>query len=186
MTAAERITRWIAQLHASSQAALAVRLVIAVAGVIALVVPGVQDWDQLDVVVLVGPPLLIACVVLPDSTAALVFMVVVAGGWLFRAPSEVSWGVVVTGIALLAVHLASAFAAQIPSYAQVSRRAFDRWLLPATIAVLLAPVVAFAAALVRNAEVPGSLLVTVAALAAATVAVWFASGQSAADREDKS
>ena len=183
MTVAERITRWIAQIHASSQAALAVRLVIALAGAIALVVPGVQDWDQVDVVVLVGPALLIACVVLPDSLASLLFMAVVAGGWLFRAPSGVSWGVVVTGIALLAVHLASAFAAQIPSYAQVSRRALHRWLLPAMIAALLAPVVAVAAALVRDAEVPGSLLVTVAALAAATAAVWFASGQSAIDRE---
>jgi len=121
-------------------------------------------------------------VTLPDSTAALLFLALVTGGWLLRAPSEVSWGVVVTGIALLVVHLASAFAAQIPSYAQVSRRALDRWLLPATIAALLGPVVAVAAALVRNAEVPGSLLVTVAALAAATGAVWFASGQSAVDR----
>jgi hypothetical protein len=50
--------------------------------------------------------------------------------------------------------------------------------LPATIAALLAPVVAIAAALVRGADVPGSLLVTVGALIGATAAVWFASGQS--------
>jgi hypothetical protein len=185
VTAAERITRWIAQINASSQAALLVRLVIAVAGLVALLVPAAQEWDQMDLVLFAGPPLLIVCVALPDSTAALLFLALVAGGWLFRAPSEVSWGVVVTGIALLVVHLASAFAAQIPSYARVSWRALDRWLLPATIAALLGPVVAVAAALVRNAEVPGSLLVTVAALAAATAAVWFASGQSAVDRDSK-
>jgi hypothetical protein len=46
------------------------------------------------------------------------------------------------------------------------------------IAGLLGPVVAVAAAVIRGADVSGSLLVTVAALAAATAAVWFASGQS--------
>jgi hypothetical protein len=138
----------------------------------------VQSWDQLDLVPLLGVPLLLVCVVLPDSTAAVLFLLVVAGGWIARAPSEVGFGVVVTGIALLVVHLASAFAAQIPSYGKVSRRALRRWLLPAMIAGLLGPVVAIAAAVVRGVEVPGSLLVTVAALAAATAAVWFAAGQS--------
>jgi hypothetical protein len=55
-------------------------------------------------------------------------------------------------------------------------------LLPATIALLLGPVVAIAASAVRGAAVPGSLLVTVGALAAATIAIWFASGQSLSDR----
>jgi hypothetical protein len=56
-------------------------------------------------------------------------------------------------------------------------------LLPATIAGLLGPVVAVAAALVRGADVPGSLLVTVGALAAASAAVWFAAGQSVSSRD---
>jgi hypothetical protein len=89
----------------------------------------------------------------------------------------------VTGIALLVVHLASAFAAQIPSYGKVGPRVLRRWLLPATIAALVGPVVAIAAALVRGADVPGSLLVTVGALAAATAAVWFAAGQSISSRD---
>jgi hypothetical protein len=54
-------------------------------------------------------------------------------------------------------------------------------LLPASIAALLGPLVAIGAAVVRDAEVPGSLVVTVAALAAATAAVWFAAGQSVND-----
>ncbi|WP_112246563.1 hypothetical protein [Kribbella monticola] len=178
MTLADRITNWLAQLRASGLASVLSRLVIAIAGTVALVVPTVQSWDQLDLVPLLGVPLLLVCIWLPDSTAAALFLVVVAGGWMMRAPSEVGFGLVVTGIALLAVHLASAFAAQIPSYGKVSRRALRRWLLPAMIAGLLGPVVAIAAAVVRGAEVPGSLLVTVAALAAATVAVWFAAGQS--------
>jgi len=143
-----------------------------------LVVPGLQGWDQLDVIPVAGVPLLLVCLVLPDSTAAALFLLVVAAGWVIRAPSDLGPGLVVTGIALLVVHLASAFAAQIPSYGKVSRRALRRWLLPAMIAGLLGPAVAVAAAVIRGADVPGSLLVTVAALAAATAAVWFASGQS--------
>lgn len=178
MTLADRITRWLAELRASSRAALLARLAIGLAGLVALVLPGLQSWDQMDVIPLIGAPLLLASVVLPDSTAALLFLVTVSIGWLLRAPSEVGSAVVVTGIALLVVHLASAFAGQIPSYGQVSKRALRRWLLPATVAALLGPVVAVGAALVRDAAVPGSLLVTVAALVAATAAVWFASGQS--------
>jgi hypothetical protein len=182
MSVAERITKWLAELRAAGMASLLARLAVAVGGVVALVVPGLQPWDQLDVVPVAGVPLLLACVVLPDSTAAALFMLVIVAGWIIRAPSDLGFGLVVTGIALLVVHLASAFAAQIPSYGKVHRRALRRWLLPATVAGLLGPVVAVAAAVIRGADVPGSLLVTVAALAAATAAVWFASGQSVSDR----
>ena len=183
MSGADKVTLWLAQIRAASSAALAARLAIAVAGAVALVLPGLQSWDQTDLIPIAGTVLLVVSIVLPDSAAALMFLVVVAGGWLLRAPSELSWDLVVTGIALLVVHLASAFAGQIPSYARVNPQALRKWLLPTTIAVLLGPVVAVAAAAVRGAEVPGSLLVTVAALIAATAAVWFASGQSIGSRD---
>lgn len=184
MSGAERITQWLAQLQATSSATWAARSAIAVAGVVALVLPGLQSWDQMDAVPVAGAFLLVACVVLPDSLAALLFLIVVCAGWLMRAPSDLNWGLVLTGIALLVVHLASAFAGQIPSYAVAGRPALRRWLLPATVAVLLGPVVAVAAALIRGADVRGSLLVTVAALVAATGAVWFASGQSIGESGD--
>jgi hypothetical protein len=177
MTAAEKISLWLAQLRAASRGALAARLTIAVAGAIALLVSAVQSWDQLDLVPIVGVPMLIAAVVLPDSLAPLIFLLTVAAGWLYRAPSDVSWSLVLTGISLLVVHLASAFAGQLPSYARVHRQALRRWLLPGAIGLLLVPVVAIAAAVVRRADVPGSLLITVGALLLATVAIWFASGQ---------
>jgi hypothetical protein len=160
---------------------LLARGVIALGGVIALVVPGLQAWDQMDVIPIAGVLLLVVCVVLPDSAAALFFLVVVLAGWLLRAPADVGWATVVTGLGLLLLHLASAYAAQLPSYAKVGRRSLRRWLLPASIAAVLGPLVAIGAAIVRNAEVPGSLVVTVAALAAATAAVWFAAGQSVND-----
>ncbi len=178
MTAAGRITRWLAELRASGRASLAARGVIGLAGAIALLVPAVQPWDEMDLVPLVGVPLLVVCMVLPDSAAALVFIAVVALGWVLRAPADVGVSVAVTAIALVVVHLAVAFAAQIPSYGRIGRGALRRWLLPATLAALLAAVTAIGAAVVRGAGVSGSLLVTVGALLIATAAVWFAAGQS--------
>ncbi|GAA1556644.1 hypothetical protein GCM10009789_07480 [Kribbella sancticallisti] len=182
MSGAEKITLWLAQLRASGTATFVARGALAAAGAVALVVPGLQSWDQMDLVPILGAFLLVISVLLPDSAAPLCFLVVVTAGWLFRATGDLTLGLVITGIAVLVAHLAAAFAGQIPSYARVSRSALRRWLLPATIALLLGPIVAIAAAGVRGAAVPGSLLVTVAALAAATAAIWFAAGQSLGDR----
>lgn len=176
MSIDEKITLWLAQLRASGRAVLIARLVIAVAGVVALVVPALQSWDQPDLVAIVGAPLLLAVVVLPDSLAAMVFMLLVALGWLMRGPGELSWSLVLTAIAVVVVHLAGAFAAQLPSYARVHRTTLRRWWLPAAIAILLAPTVAAAAALVRNANVAGSLAVTVAAIALSAAAIWLTAG----------
>jgi len=177
MSTAERISLWLAQLRASGRASVLARLVIAAAGAVALGVPALQSWDQLDLIPLLGVPMLLAAVVVPDSVAGLVFLLIVAAGWFMRAPGAVSWSLAVTAIALLVVHLASSFAAQVPSYARVHPDALRRWWLPGAIAVLIVPVVAVAAALVRGADVPGSLLVTVGALVLATVVIWFAAGQ---------
>jgi hypothetical protein len=177
MTADEKITLWLAQLRASGQAVVLARLVIAVAGVVALVVPSVQSWDQADLVPIVGAALLLCTVVLPDSLAAMAFLLVVTLGWLMRAPGEPSWSLVLTAAALVVVHLAAAFAGQLPSYARVHRAALRRWWLPGAIAVLLVPTVAGATALVRGADVAGSLVVTAAAVALAAATIWFAAGQ---------
>lgn len=177
MSTAEKITLWLAQLRASGRAVLVARLIIAVAGAVALVVPAVQSWDQLDLIPLVGVPMLVATVVLPDSLAGLVFLLIVTLGWLMRAPGEISWSLVLTALALVVVHLGTAFTAQLPSYARVHPAALRRWWLPAAIALLLVPVVALGAALVRGADVPGSLVVTVVAMALGTGTIWFAAGQ---------
>jgi hypothetical protein len=177
MTADEKITLWLAQLRASGQVVVVARSVIAVAGAVALLVPSVQSWDQADLVPIVGAALLLCTVVLPDSLAALLFVLVVTLGWLMRAPGTPSWSLALTAMALVVVHLAAAFAGQLPSYARVHRAALRRWWLPGAIAVLLAPVVAGAAALVRNADVAGSLVVTVAATTLTAATIWFAADQ---------
>jgi hypothetical protein len=177
MTTAERISLWLAQLRASGRAVLVARLVIAAAGGVALLVSALQSWDQLDLIPLIAAPMLVATVVLPDSLAGLLFLLIVAAGWLIRAPNDVTWSLAVTAIALVVVHLATAFAAQVPSYARVHRDALRRWWLPTAIAVLIVAVTAIAAAIVQGADVAGSLLITVGALLFVTVTIWFAAGQ---------
>ena len=54
MTADDKITPWLAQVRASGRAVVVSRLVIAVAGAVALVVPAVQSWDQADLVPIAG------------------------------------------------------------------------------------------------------------------------------------
>lgn len=177
MTASEKLTLWLAQLRDTGQGVLVARLVIAGAGAVAIVVSGSAAWDQLDLVPLLAIPLLVATVILPDSLAAVLLLLLLTLGWLIRAPAEISWQLVITAIALVVTHLATAFAAQLPSYVRIERRALRRWVLPGAIAVIITPVVAIAAAVVQGANVPGSLLVTVGALVLATITIWFAAGQ---------
>ncbi len=99
MSIAERISLWLAQMRAASRAVFLARLVVLMAGAVALAVSGLQPWDQLDLIPLIAVPMLLATVALPDSPAALVFILVVAVGWLMRAPGEISRSLVLTGIA---------------------------------------------------------------------------------------
>jgi hypothetical protein len=177
VTADEKITQWLAELRATGRAVLLARLVIAVAGAVAIVVPALQPWDQLDLVPYLAVPLLLTTVVLPDSLAAMLFLLVVGLGWLLRAPGTMSWSLVLTAIALVVVHLSAAFVGQLPSYARVHRTALHRWWLPTATAVLLPLAIAGAVALVQHADVPGSLAVTAAAIALAAATLWFTAGQ---------
>jgi hypothetical protein len=177
VTAADRITLWLEQLRASGRAMRIARLVIAVAGAVALVVPALQSWDEMDLVPLVGVPLLVATVVLPDSPIGAGFLLIVCVGWVLRAPRETSWSLALTAVALVVVHLATAFAAQLPSYVRVRPAALRRWWLPTAIALLLAVVGALAAWLVQRADVRGSLVVVAVAMVLVAVTVWFGAGQ---------
>ena len=177
MTADEKITQWLAELRAASRAVLLARFVIALAGAVAIVVPTLQPWDQLDLVVYLAVPLLLATVVVPDSVAATLFLLVITLGWLMRAPGTVTWSLPLTAMALATVHLAAAFAAQLPSYARVHPDALRRWWLPGTAALLLAPAVAGAAAVIQNANLPGSILITVTATALTALTLYLTTGQ---------
>jgi hypothetical protein len=177
MSADERITIWLAQLRSAGRGVLLARLLILVAGVVALVVPSVQPWDQADVVPIAGAVLLVGALVLPDSLAGLGFVFVVVLGWLMRGTADPNWGVAVTAMALVVLHLACAFAGQLPSYARLTRSTLRRWWLPTATALAVAPAAALTTALIRHADVPGSLVVTTAALVLTTATIWLTADQ---------
>ncbi|GAA2802059.1 hypothetical protein [Kribbella solani] len=178
MTASEKITVWLAQVRSSGRAVVYARLVIAATGTIALVVPAIQPWDQLDLVPILGVPLLLTTVVLPDSFAGLMFLLVVAIGWLIRAPATLTAGVAITAVALVVLHLATAFTAQLPSYARLTPKSLRRWWLPTTIAAVLAPTTALATALIHHANLPGSLAITTTATLLTATTIWLTTTQS--------
>jgi hypothetical protein len=150
------IARWInsrlAALRTSHPSALLVRLVILLAGVAALVLLGLQSWNVADIVWYFAIPLL---------------------DWVIESSSRPGWQVVMFAIVLVVMHLASAYAGQIPSYAASGVKAVRKWLLPATAASAVA---VFAAALSTAADGrPGSLVITVAALIGVGLLAWYVS-----------
>jgi hypothetical protein len=170
---AMRINRWLAALRTSHPSALLARLVILAAGVAALVLLGAQTWNVADLVWYFAIPLLVVSTTSPDTPAALCFIGVVALDWLVESPARPGWQVVVFALVLLVMHLTSAYAGQIPSYAASGWRAVRKWLLPATVAGAVA---VFAAALSAAVDGrPGSLVITVAALAGVGLLAWFVS-----------
>ncbi|MFC0627403.1 hypothetical protein [Kribbella deserti] len=172
MNLAERINLWATRVRAAGRVAVLSRLLILVSGGLALTIAGLQPWDQVDLVLYAGIAALVVTIALPDSAAPFAFLVAVAGGWLMRGPSEPGWQVAAVAMALVAFHLATAYAAQLPAYVRATGTTARRWLLPATVALLLAPAVAAMSALVRNAELSGSLALTITALALATTAYY--------------
>jgi hypothetical protein len=160
-------------LRTSHPSALLVRLVILLAGVAALVLLSAQSWNVADIVWYLAIPLLLVSTTSPDTPAGLCFIGVVALDWVIESSSRPGWQVVLLAVVLLAMHLASAYAGQIPSYAASGLEAVRKWLLPATAASAVA---VFAAALSAAADGrPGSLVITVAALVGVGLLAWYVS-----------
>lgn len=171
------IARWInsrlAALRTSHSSALLVRLVIFLAGVAALGLLAAQPWNVADIVWYFAIPLLLVSTTSPDTPAGLCFIGLVALDWVIESSSRPGWPVVVFAVVLAVMHLASAYAGQIPSYAASGLTAVRKWLLPATAA---AAVAVFAAALSAAADGrPGSLVITVAALIGVGLLAWYVS-----------
>jgi hypothetical protein len=168
-----RINRWLAALRTSHPSALLARLVVLVAGVAALVLLGAQSWNVADLAWYFAIPLLMVSTTSPDTPAALCFIGVVALDWLVESPAGSGWQVVVLALVLLVMHLSSAYAGQIPSYAASGWRVARKWLLPATVAAAVAVLAAALSAAFDGR--PGSLVITVAALLGIGLLAWFVS-----------
>lgn len=170
---AERINHGLATVRAAHGTAVLARLLILVTGLLALVVMTARPWDLPAIIWYAGLPLLAISAFAPDSAAPLLFVATVAAGWLTGADGVD--GVVVIACCLVVFHLASAYAGQVPSYAVPGPGVVARWLLPATVAAAVAGVAAVLSAVVDGQ--PGSLGITVAALAGIAAVVWLVSSQ---------
>lgn len=170
-----RINRWLAQLRAAGPPAVLVRLVILTAGLVALVLMTSRSWDVPDGAIWIAIVALPVAVAVPDSFAPLVFVAVMAAGWLAGGPVSVTWPVLAFALLLAVVHLGCAFGAQFPAYAVVQGRVLARWWPAALVAGVVTVLVAGAGGVIRGTEVEGSLTVTVAALGGTALLVWLLS-----------
>ena len=165
------VNRWLGALRIMHPTAYLVRATILLAGLAALVVLGAMPWNAGDLVWLFTIPLLVVSTTLPDSAAPLCFTAVIGLDWIIQGGGRPGVPVVLCTLLLVVLHLATAYAAQVPSYAAAQWSAVRRWLLPATVAAGLAVV---AAALSTAADGrPGSLVLTCAALLAVSLLAWF-------------
>ena len=109
----------------------------------------------------------------PDTQAGLVFVGFLGMAWLTGASGEVGPAVVVTALGLLVAHVAAALAAAMPVTAGADPRLLLRWVGPT---VAIAGAVLVAAAVVAAFEAwspPGSIVITLVALALVTAAAWW-------------
>lgn len=158
----------------------AVVLASAVAAIVATAAPG---WDVPDGYLVIAAIAALFATGAPDSGAWVFVAAAIVAGWGTGTPQPaVGPAVVVTALALLVGHVASALAAAMPVTARADRRLVVRWWRPT--AGLAAATVA-AAAVVAVLEAwgpPGSIVLVLAALGVLGVAVWWwaAGGEDAA------
>ena len=127
----------------------------------------------------------IGYVVTPDGASGVVFAGAVVVTWLTGAPGGVGPAVVVTALALLVGHVAAALAGSIPVTAHADAGLIVLWARPtaAIAAGVLAAAVLVAA--LDSWSLPGSALVTLAAIGAVTAGAWRWSARSAPQRRQR-
>lgn len=170
MTAAT-INRWLAALRIMHPTAFLVRGTVLLSGIAVLTLLGTRPWNVADLVWVTALPLLLACTVLPDSAASVCFIGIIGADWVIQSDGRPGVPIVVCALLLVVLHLASAYAGQVPSYAASSPAAVRKWLLPATVASAAAALAAVLSAAVDGR--PGSLVLTCVALVAVALLSWF-------------
>jgi hypothetical protein len=151
---------------------LVLRVVVAVMVATAIAATAMPAWDAPDGYVVIAVFAGVCYVAAPDSGSGVVFVAALAVTWLTGAPGNVGPAVVVAALALLVGHVAAALAGSMPVTAHTDVAMALRWARPT--GVIAAGVLATAAllALLDRWSLPGSVLVTVAAVAALSAAVW--------------
>lgn len=178
MNVAALVSRALSALRRIRRASALLRAGIAVSAALALFATTLPGWDAPDVYVAVAVIAAVACVPAPDSPAPMVLVFAVAACWLARGPSGVSPAVVVTALGLLGVHVATALAASFPATAEVEPEVLRRWATGGGLVMIVVLGAAAVGAALERWSRPGSMLVTVLALAAVAVLAWWWSQRS--------
>ena len=151
---------------------LVLRAVVAVMAATAIAATTMPAWDAPDGYVAVAVVAAVCYVLAPDSGSGIVFVLVLVVTWLAGAPGEVEPAVVVAALALLVGHVAAALAGSMPVTAPADVGLAVRWARPTGVIAAGVLATALALAVLDATSLPGSAIVTVAAVAAVTAAAW--------------
>jgi hypothetical protein len=168
--------RWevlVATLHRLGVVPLVLRGAVLAAGIVAIVATTVPSWDVPDGYVYIAVLAMVIAVVVPDSGGWFFVAAAIVAGWATGSATPVIGpAVVVTALALLAGHIASALAAAMPVTAAADLHLALRWWRPTAV---LATATVGAAVVVTALDAwgpPGSIVIILAALGVVGTAVW--------------
>ncbi len=168
-----RVVAVLTTVRQSGRVALAVRAAALLGAAVAVIATTTPGWDSPDGYILVAVIAGLVAVVRPDSAGALVCSVAVAVTWSTGASGDVTPATAAAAVGLLVLHASCALGAAAPMTAVID---------PAVVAAWWRPVAAIAGATVLTAGVtagltawspPGSIVLTLAAIAAVTAVVWW-------------
>lgn len=171
----ERVDVAVATLRRFGTVPLVLRGVVLASAVVAIVATVVPAWDVPDGYMYIAGLAAVIGILVPDSGAWFFVAAAIVVGWTTGAEEQVGVGpaIVITALALLAGHVASALAAAMPVTAAAHLGLVLRWWRPT--AVLTTATVA-AAVLVGVLDAwgpPGSIVLVLGALGVVGVAVWW-------------
>jgi hypothetical protein len=172
MQLAEWISATIAAARRMPPVSWMLRGFIAMAATIVLLGTTLPAWDAPNVYVAGAIVAAVACVIVPDTIAALLLVALIGVCWLARAPGEVSAGAVVTALGLLGVHVGAALAASFPARATIGKAILRTWGLHGLGLAAFTVVAAGLAALVEAWSPPGSIVVVVVAMGGLAALAW--------------
>jgi hypothetical protein len=168
-----RLATALATLRRVAMMPILLRGVVAAMATIAIAATTLPAWDAPGGYVVVAVLAAIGYVCLPDSGSGVVFVSAVAVTWLTGAPGGVGPAVVVTALALLVGHVAAALAGSIPITAHADVALALHWARP-SVAIGAGTVAAAAVvAVLDGISLPGSAVVTLAAIGAVTAGAWW-------------
>jgi hypothetical protein len=153
---------------------IVLRVAVLVSAAVAIVATTVPSWDVPDGYVYIAALAAGVGAVVPDSGGWFFFGAAIVAGWATGAASpRIGPAVVITALALLAGHVASALAAAMPVTAAADVRLVARWWRPTASLAAATIATALVVAALDAWTPPGSIVVIVAALAAAGAAAWW-------------